>query len=94
MKVLFEKLGFEYLKSVNISVALLIAILIFLTPIFTGVNGFVQESWANTRRIDEIEHRIQKIDMLDEKMNLLMIEIGISKYQIKVIEDHYIKKGE
>lgn len=95
MKALFEKFLFDILHSTKISLAVLIAVLIFLTPAFTGVTGFVQEAWANTRRISDLEHRIQKIDMVDDKLNLLMLEIGVSKNKIELIEQHYLKrKGE
>ena len=94
MKELFVKLAWGLLHNVKISLAVLIAIGIFLTPAVTSTIGFVQNVLANARRLDEHDKKFEKLDMVDEKLNLLMIESGISKHRIETIENHYLKKGE
>ena len=94
MKELLQKYFLEILKNTHVSLALLISVIFFLTPVFMGATSFVQSVWAHDRQLEELEFRVRKIDMVDEKINLLMIEIGISKNKIELIEHHYIKKGE
>lgn len=94
MKEILVKLGFGLLQNVKVSLAAIVVFVIFMTPVFTSTVGFVQNVWANTRRIDDLERKVLKIDMVDEKLNLLMIESGISKHRIQNIENHYLKKGE
>lgn len=92
MKETLVKLGFEILSNIKVSLATLVIVIFFLTPVFTSVTSFVQRVEAHDRQLKEHSENFKDIKVLNEKLNLLMIQSGISEYRIKAIESQINNK--
>lgn len=69
----------NWLNSHKISLALVVALWLLLSPSY---NNFIQL----TEKVQAYERKFDKLDLLDAKLNAIMIEIGITKYRIESIE--------
>lgn len=79
------KLIWEWMGSHKISLAVIVAAWIMLSPSY---NNFIQL----TQIVNAHEKRFEKLDLIDEKLTTIMIELGIQKSKINTIENRYYYK--
>ena len=70
----------NWLNSRKISLALVVALWFFLSPSY---NNFIQL----TEKVNAHEKKFEKLDIIDNKLNAIMLEIGINKFRIERIEN-------
>jgi len=89
MKALLEKYFLSVLSSHKVSLALVLGALVVLTPSY---NNYLQL----IHQVEAHEKRFNRLEIIDTKLNIIMIELGITKFRIESIEKrNYTKpKGE
>lgn len=83
MRELLIKYFFNWLSSHKVSLALVIAVWLLLSPSY---NNIIQFQTKTEAKLEHIEKRFDKIDVLNEKMNAIMLKLGIQEYRIEKIE--------
>lgn len=79
MKDFGIKLLWQWLGSHKISLAVIVAVWLMLSPSY---NSFIQL----VTKVEAHEKKFEKIDMINDKLTEVMIEIGIQKHKIDAIE--------
>ena len=89
MKALFAKYFSEWVGSHKVSLGLVVGALVVLTPSYNNYLQLIHQVEAHEKRFD-------KLEIIDNKLNIIMIELGITKFRIESIEKrNYTKpKGE
>jgi len=93
IKAYLLKFFVDWLNSHKISLALVVAIWILLSPTYDNLIQFQTKTEAKFDYYDEFLREERKFKKeLSDKMNLLMIETGISKSKIEAIEKQNYNK--
>ena len=88
MKALFAKVFSEWVGSHKVSLSLVFGALVVLTPSYNNYLQLIHTVEAHEKRFDRLE-------IIDTKLNAIMIELGITKFRIESIEKNNTKpKGE
>ena len=90
MKEFAVKLFTEWLGSHKISLALIVAIWLMLSPSYNNIIQMMQ-------KVEAHEKKFEKLDLIDDKLTTIMIELGIQKSKIDNVERRYYEpsnKGE
>lgn len=90
MREIALKFVWEWMSSHKISLAVIVAVWIMLSPSY---NNFLRMNVM----VEAHEKRFEKLDVIDDKLNLLLIELGIQKSKIEAVERRYYQptnKGE
>lgn len=79
MQVLLKKYLFDWMGSHKVSLALIVAVWISLSPSYNNYLSLIS-------KVEAHEKQLSKLDVIDSKLNAIMIELGINKYRIESIE--------
>jgi len=70
----------KWFDSQKVSLALIVALWIFLSPSY---DNFIQLH----EKVNAQEKKFDRLDVIDNKINAIMLELGINKFRIERIEN-------
>lgn len=81
----------EIVQKAVVPLPVIIMLWVLLSP---GYNNLIQFQTKAEAKFEFHEKKFEKLDVIDDKLTVIMIELGIQKEKIKSIENNKHHSGE